>query len=94
LSQWKGSPLKDVDDFFPLFPGQSQLASFFVAITGERKDLPATNLLQNPRLASNAEISLEIEGVIRLLRGISDVQGSFDPFLDISKRARAILLYP
>src|SRR5216683_423630 len=47
----------------------SQLASFFVVIAGERKDLPATNLLavlQNPRLASDAEISQEIESVIRL----------------------------
>jgi len=33
----------------------SQLASFFVVIAGDRKDLPATNVLavlQNPRLAS------------------------------------------
>ena len=47
----------------------SQLASLFVVIVGERKDLPATNLLavlQNPRLTSDAEISQEIESVIRL----------------------------
>ncbi len=68
----------------------SQLASFFVVIAGERIDLPATKVLavlQNPRLTSDAEISQEIESVIRLHRGIQTFEDRLIHLLDISKRA-------
>ena len=74
----------------------SQLASFFVVIAGERKDLPATNVLavlQNPRLASDAEISQEIESVIRLHRSIQTFKDRLIHLLDTSKRAIAVADY-
>jgi hypothetical protein len=74
----------------------SQLASFFVVIAGERKDLPATNVLavlQNPRLASGAEISQEIESVIRLHRSIQTFKDRLIHLLDTSKRAIAVVDY-
>ena len=74
----------------------SQLASFFVVIAGERKDLPATNVLavlQNPRLASDAEISQEIESVIRLYRSIQTFKDRLIHLLDTSKWAIAVADY-
>ena len=74
----------------------SQLASFLVVIAGERKDLPATNVLavlQNPRLASDAEISQEIESVIRLHRSIQTFKDRLIHLLDTSKWAIAVADY-
>src|SRR2546427_9952255 len=74
----------------------SQLAGFVSVIAGERKDLPATNLLavlQNPRLASDAEISQEIESVIRLHRSIQAFKDRLIHLVDTSKRAIAIADY-
>ena len=65
-------------------------------IAGERKDLPATNVLavlQNPRLASDAEISQEIESVIRLHRSIQTFKDRLIHLLDTSKRAIAVADY-
>ncbi len=74
----------------------SQLASFFVVIAGERNDLPATNLFavhQNPRLASDAEISQEIESVTGFHRGIQAFKDRLIHLLNISKRAIAVADY-
>lgn len=74
----------------------SQLASFFVVIAGKRKDLPATNLLavlQNPRLASDAEISKKIKDVIGLNGGVQAFEDRFIHLLNTSKRAITVADY-
>ena len=65
-------------------------------ISGQRKDLLAANLptvLQNPRLASDAEISQEIESVIRLHRSIQAFKDRLIHLVDTSKRAIAVADY-
>ena len=74
----------------------SQLASFFVVIAGYRKDLLAANLLavlQNLRLAPDAEIPKEIEDVIGLNGGVETVEDRLIHFLDASKRSITVTDY-
>jgi hypothetical protein len=74
----------------------SQVASFFVVITRYGKDLLTANLpavLQNPRFASDAEISEEIENVIGLHCGVQAFEDRLIQLLDTSKRAIAVSDY-
>ena len=73
-----------------------QLANLFVVIARHRKDFLAANLLavlQNPLLASDAEISQEIESVIRLHRSIQTFKDRLIHLLDTSKWAIAVADY-
>jgi hypothetical protein len=73
-----------------------KLASFFVVIAGQRKDLLAANLptvLQDPRLASDTEIPEEVEDVIGLHGGVQAFEDRLIHLLDTSKRAIAVADY-
>ena len=73
-----------------------KLASFFVVIAGQRKDLLAANLptvLQDPRLASDTEIPEEVENVIGLHGDVQTFEDRFIDLLGISKRAIAVADY-
>ncbi len=65
-------------------------------IAGYRKDLVAANLLavlQNPCLASDAEIPEEVENVIGLHGGVQTFEDRLIHLLGISKRAIAVADY-
>ena len=65
-------------------------------IAGYRKDLLAANLvavLQNLRLAPDAEVPKEIEDVIGLNDGVETVEDRLIHFLDASKRSITVSDY-